>query len=69
MICSLISYFPPVQVYCTYWLWTRRVPRCNVKLCRKKEDVNNDDKISEKDEKVGVKFEEGVDENKSSEKE
>ena len=28
---------------------TRKAPRCNVKLCRKKEDVTKEVKVSEKD--------------------
>lgn len=42
-----------------------KVPRCKVKLSRKKKDVIDDDTVSEKDEKTGVKFEEGIDERKS----
>ena len=35
---------------------TRKVPKYNVKRSRKKEDVNKNEKVSEKDGKVGVKF-------------
>ena len=35
---------------------TRKVPRCNVKVCRKKYDATDDDKVSEKDGKLGVKL-------------
>ena len=48
---------------------TRKLPRCNVKLCRKKDDVNNDNKVSERGGKEGVKFEEEIEENKLNKEE
>ena len=60
------AWLGPVKVFAikgnSIWIFahgdTRKIPRCNVKICRKKEDVIDDDKVSEKDEKVGMKFEE-----------
>ena len=71
------AWLGPVKVFAikgnSIWIFahgdTRKVPRCNVKLCRKKEDVNNDDKVNEKDDKVGVKFKEGIDEHETEKEE
>lgn len=34
----------------------RKIPRCKLKICRKKIDVNNNDKVGEKYERVCVKL-------------
>ena len=53
------AWLGPVKVFAikgnSIWIFahgdTRKVPRCNVKLYKKKKDVNNDDKVSDKNEK------------------